>query len=394
MRRLVSPPALAALVLLVACGTACATPPSRLLFQVNPGEGFNLRRDALLRAALVVRHAGAPWTLSLPPIPPTPHWADGSTALPWSTFFDLDRLGTVVPVAEWQGGTIDDTWVLLKTPPPAEGGDLFAKSDCASDPEVAARHPRDGDGWSLPTLGTTPPARTRTLACLTAFAPFTRLADELRPIAGRTILVERFERLFWPPEIYDGPEYWEVRRAMVFAPRLRAEAARWREATFGKEPYLAVHLRRRDFLGTGRELPSLDDVVAQVRTALAAHGLQRVFLATDATPEEVGTLAQRLPIVRWTPAPGTHWHDGEAAIVDQILAADAAWFIGTEGSTFTTVIAEERELADRPSASTWNVLCPGRTAADGRRSFACEQPRPRHPTDQRGVARSGARNSR
>lgn len=394
MRRIVSRPALAALALLLACGTARATPPSRLLFQVNPGEGFNLRRDALLRAALVARHAGAPWTLALPPIPPTPHWTDGTAPLPWSTFFDLDRLRTVVPVDEWSGGVIDDTWVLLKTPPPAEGGDLFAKTDCASDPEVAATHPRDGDGWSLPALGVTPPARTRTLACLTAFAPLTRLADELRPIPGRTILVERFERLFWPPDLYDGPEYWTVRRAMVFAPRLRAEAARWRSATFGSEPYLAIHLRRRDFLATGRELPSLDDVVAQVRTALAAHGLHRVFLATDATPDEVRTLEQHLPIVRWTPPPGTHWHDGEAAIVDQILAADAAYFIGTEGSTFTTVIAEERELAGKPSATTWNVLCPGRDGGDGNRSYVCEQPRARHPTDQRGVARSGARNSR
>lgn len=394
MRRIVSRPALAALALLLACATARAEDPSRLLIQVNPGEGFNLRRDALLRAALVVRHLGAPWTLALPPIPPTPHWTDGAEPLPWSTFFDLGRLRTVVPVEAWSAGEIDDTWVLLKTPPPAEGGDLFAKTDCASDPEVVATHPRAGDGWALPTLGVTPPAQTRALVCLTAFAPFTRLVDELRPLAGRTVLVERFERLFWPPDLYDGPEYWTVRRAMAFAPRLRAEAARWRTATFGDQPYLAVHLRRRDFLATGRALPSLDDVVEQVREVLDAHGLHRVFLATDATPDEVRKLEQRLPIVRWTPPPGTRWRDGEAAIVDQILAADAAWFVGTDGSTFTTVIAEERELAGKPSATTWNVLCPGRTGADGTRSFACEQPRARHPSDQGGVARSGEGNSR
>lgn len=394
MRRRVSRPALATLALLLACGTARAAQPSRLLIQVNPGEGFNLRRDVLLRAALVVRHLGAPWTLALPPIPPTPHWTDGTAPLPWSTFFDLDRLRTVVPVEEWRGGTIDDTWVLLKTPPPTDGGDLFAKTDCASDADVVASHPRDGGARALPGLGVTPLAHTRALVCLMAFAPFTRLVDELRPLAGRTVLVERFERLFWPPDLYDGPEYWTVRRAMVFAPRLRAEAARWRAATFGDEPYLAVHLRRRDFLATGRDLPSLDDVVEQVRAALDAHGLHRVLLATDAPPDEVRTLAQRLPIVRWAPPPGTHWHDGEAAIVDQILAADAAWFVGTEGSTFTTVIEEERELAGKPPATTWNVLCPGRTGADGKRGFACEQPRARHPSDQGGVARSGERNSR
>ena len=47
-------------------------------------------------------------------------------------------------------------------------------------------------------------------------------------------------------------------------------------------PYLAMHLRRADFLyAHADKVPSLDAVVSQVKDLLEKHKLQKVFLATD-----------------------------------------------------------------------------------------------------------------
>jgi peptide-O-fucosyltransferase len=355
----------------------------RLLYRVNPAEGFNLRRDAFLRAALLVRRLGPQWTLVLPPFLPTPHWrnADGG-ALPWSTFFAVERIAAVVPVVEWTAAmpgdapVVDTAWVLESAPAPPSGGEMFAARDCAAVPDLAARYAHVSDGWVARGFGE-PELRTAALSCWDVFAPFTRLARELPSAPGRTVFIDRFERLFWDPIEYDSADYWTVRRSMVFAARLRSEAARFRAATFGDEPYLAIHLRRGDFVASGRPFPSLDDVAAQARQARAANNLRRVFLATDATADEVERLQRTLPFDRWVPPAGERWADGEAAIVDQILAARAAHFIGSAGSTFTTVIMEERELAGQPPASTYNVLCPGTPAAAGGETFVCDQPQPR-----------------
>lgn len=48
-------------------------------------------------------------------------------------------------------------------------------------------------------------------------------------------------------------------------------------------PYLAVHLRRKDFIWGHREdVPSLEGAVKKIRSLMKTHGLGRVFVATDA----------------------------------------------------------------------------------------------------------------
>ena len=50
-------------------------------------------------------------------------------------------------------------------------------------------------------------------------------------------------------------------------------------------PYLAVHLRRADFLYARKDLlPTLDGAVKQIKTIMEKHKLDKVFLATD-SPE-------------------------------------------------------------------------------------------------------------
>jgi len=78
-----------------------------LLYEVNPGEGFNLRRDVYMRMANLVRVLNDDlrnwWTLVLPPWSRLYHWRSNivQEQIPWATFFDLDSLSRHVPVMEF-----------------------------------------------------------------------------------------------------------------------------------------------------------------------------------------------------------------------------------------------------------------------------------------------------
>lgn len=63
---------------------------------------------------------------------------------------------------------------------------------------------------------------------------------------------------------------------MVFKPKRNAKGG----------PYLAVHLRRRDFVWSRRkEVPSLEGAAKQIKILLDKFELKTVFIATDA-PEK------------------------------------------------------------------------------------------------------------
>jgi peptide-O-fucosyltransferase len=89
-----------------------------LLYSVNPGEGFNLRRDVYMRAATLVRELRKTedWVLVLPPWPHLHHWKTNylQANLKWEKFFDLPSLSEYVPVIEFEdfltkeGRTIDE----------------------------------------------------------------------------------------------------------------------------------------------------------------------------------------------------------------------------------------------------------------------------------------------
>jgi len=78
-----------------------------LLYEVNPGEGFNLRRDVYVRIANLVRVLNDDlkswWTLVLPPWSRQYHWRSNvlQQQIQWATFFDIDSLSRHVPVMEF-----------------------------------------------------------------------------------------------------------------------------------------------------------------------------------------------------------------------------------------------------------------------------------------------------
>ena len=89
-----------------------------LLYSINPGEGFNLRRDVYMRAASLVRELckTEDWLLVLPPWPHLPHWRTDylQDNIKWENFFDLPSLSEYVPVIEFddylekEGRSIDE----------------------------------------------------------------------------------------------------------------------------------------------------------------------------------------------------------------------------------------------------------------------------------------------
>ena len=78
-----------------------------LIYDVNPGEGFNLRRDVYLRAANLVKilNEKSNWTLVVPPWRRLYHWKTHDieqNAMPWKTFFDMKSMNRYVPVIEFE----------------------------------------------------------------------------------------------------------------------------------------------------------------------------------------------------------------------------------------------------------------------------------------------------
>ncbi|MEQ2206085.1 GDP-fucose protein O-fucosyltransferase 2 [Xenoophorus captivus] len=79
-----------------------------LLYDVNPPEGFNLRRDVYIRMASLVktlRKEGDDWVLVLPPWGRLYHWQSPDIhqiRIPWGEFFSLTSLQANVPVIEYE----------------------------------------------------------------------------------------------------------------------------------------------------------------------------------------------------------------------------------------------------------------------------------------------------
>lgn len=85
---------------------ANSTETKYLIYDVNPGEGFNLRRDVYLRVSNLVKLLleKQKWILVLPPWRRLYHWRSqiDQTGLPWETFFDLNNMNKYVPVIDFK----------------------------------------------------------------------------------------------------------------------------------------------------------------------------------------------------------------------------------------------------------------------------------------------------
>ncbi|KAM6260199.1 LOW QUALITY PROTEIN: GDP-fucose protein O-fucosyltransferase 2 [Spheniscus humboldti] len=386
---------------------AAAAPRTRyLLYDVNPPEGFNLRRDVYIRIASLLKTLlkSENWVLVLPPWGRLYHWQSPSilqVRIPWSEFFDLPSLNKNIPVIEYEqflaesgGPFIEQIYVLQGYAEGWKEGTWEEKTDerpCIDQLMYSKDKHEYYRGWFWGYEET----RGLNVSCLSVQGSASIVAPILlKNTSAQSVMLDRAENLLH--DHYGGKDYWNTRRSMVFAKHLRVVGDEFRnkylqstdeaDRTHYKEdwtqmkvkmgtalggPYLGVHLRRKDFIWGHREdVPSLQGAVKKIRSLLEMHKLEKVFVATDAVEEEIELLKKLLPeMVRFEPS----WEelelykDGGLAVIDQWICAHARYFIGTSVSTFSFRIHEEREILGFDPKTTYNRFC-------GEKEKNCEQP--------------------
>lgn len=211
------------------------------LYDVNPGEGFNLRRDVYVRMANLVqrlREQSLPtsnWTLVLPPWGPLYHWFSRNlqqTQISWSSFFDITSLSRFIPVIEFEEFlrlspsvvTIPYVYTLQHF---SEGwGEHFEEKlqvrTCNEQTIYEKRNDGFYYGWFF---GYEDRVRAREFQCLSAQGFVTVLTDFVLknltwPIENevKSVMFERAETLLHVE--YGRLNYWKARRSMRYAKRL------------------------------------------------------------------------------------------------------------------------------------------------------------------------------
>ncbi|KAM9287503.1 LOW QUALITY PROTEIN: GDP-fucose protein O-fucosyltransferase 2-like [Morus bassanus] len=385
---------------------AAASRTRYLLYDVNPPEGFNLRRDVYIRIASLLKTLlkSENWVLVLPPWGRLYHWQSPDilqVRIPWSEFFDIPSLNKNIPVIEYEqflaesgGPFIEQIYVLQGYAEGWKEGTWEEKIDerpCIDQLLYSKDKHEYYRGWFWGYEET----RGLNVSCLSVQGSASIVAPILlKNTSAQSVMLDRAENLLH--DHYGGKDYWNTRRSMVFAKHLRVVGDEFRnnylqstdeaDRTHYKEdwtqmkvkmgtalggPYLGVHLRRKDFIWGHREdVPSLQGAVKKIHSLLEMHQLEKVFVATDAVEEEIELLKKLLPeMVRFEPS----WEelelykDGGLAVIDQWICAHARYFIGTSVSTFSFRIHEEREILGFDPKTTYNRFC-------GEKEKNCEQP--------------------
>lgn len=380
-------------------------PKRYLLYDTNPGEGFNLRRDVFIRIANLVkdlRKSGVyDWRLVLPPWGRIGyHWQERDmeqSRIPWKAFFEVDEINRYIPVMELEEyfeeigeDKIDEVWYLQRY---AEGwGSGFVERiherDCIDAPAYNTDQERKYRGWFFGY----PSTHATGFKCVSVQGFSSILVDPLNGgnTTSRSIMLDRAENVLH--KNYGQFEYWNARRSLVFSKELRAVAANFRadflDSTDEKDetdiwtrhwdnvvrdvrkpdalggPYIAVHLRRKDFLYARKaELPSLKGAANEIKKRMKEFDVTKVFIATDGVQgerDEMRKLIGKDNVFFFDPSPEMEkkFKKGGIAIIDQIICANGRYFTGSKESTFTFRIQEEREIMGFHPDRTYNRLCP------------------------------------
>ncbi|XP_015275239.1 PREDICTED: GDP-fucose protein O-fucosyltransferase 2 [Gekko japonicus] len=301
---------------------AASVAPHRryLLYDVNPPEGFNLRRDVYIRIASLIKtlSKSEAWVLVLPPWGRLYHWQSPDihqVRIPWFEFFDVPSLNKNIPVIEYEqflaesgGPFIEQIYVLQNY---AEGWkegtweEKINERPCIDQPTYSMDKQKYYRGWFWGYEET----RGLKLACLSVQGSASIIAPLLLNTSSRSVMLDRAENLLH--DHYAGKDYWDTRRSMVFAKHLRVVGdlfrAKYLNSTDEKDrtrynedwtkmkvklgtalggPYLGVHLRRRDFVwGHRNDVPSLRGTVKKITSLMSLQKLERVFVATDAVAD-------------------------------------------------------------------------------------------------------------
>ncbi|XP_060262256.1 GDP-fucose protein O-fucosyltransferase 2 isoform X5 [Ovis aries] len=327
-----------------------------LLYDVNPPEGFNLRRDVYIRIASLLKTLlkTEEWVLVLPPWGRLYHWQSPDihqVRIPWSDFFDLPSLNRNIPVIEYEqfiaesgGPFIDQVYVLQGYAEGWKEGAWEEKIDsrpCIEPPLYSQDKHEYYRGWFWGYEET----RGLNVSCLSVQGSASIIAPVLlRNTSARSVMLDRAENLLH--DHYGGKEYWDTRRSMVFARHLRAVGDEFRSRYLNSTdvadgiPFEEDWTRMKSWRSCGG--------CCLRWCASNPRGRSWSSTRTGAWPSWTSG-SVRTPGGRPSPA------------------APARFFIGTSVSTFSFRIHEEREILGLDPKTTYNRFC-------GDEEKACEQP--------------------
>ncbi|XP_011177082.2 GDP-fucose protein O-fucosyltransferase 2 [Zeugodacus cucurbitae] len=389
-----------------------------LLYDVNPPEGFNLRRDVYIRLAVFVRQLASrePFQnirLVLPPWRRLYHWKSSHLeqhSLPWELFFDVESMRRYAPVLDFPEFLEEIAQFGLQEPPYVQVQKVFQLLNFEDMFEQGVFHEKfqfehdcRKEQYLHGYLLQQPMLLDNDFACVRYQGSVNLLERVLRhelknntaPMANDVKVYAILNAEIVLHDQWGDREFWRARRSMRFAEPLQAIAEEYRERILKSDKaieriqrppmwesereyqqalggdYLAVHFRRGDFVHwRQKSTPTLKSAATQIRAQLQLLNLTTVYIATDTTAMELTNLKaylQRIRVRRFTPESLTQKaliKDGGLAIVDQIICAHARHFMGTFESTFTYRIYEEREILGFPQHTTFNTLCKYATLED------------------------------
>ncbi|XP_038221065.1 GDP-fucose protein O-fucosyltransferase 2 [Zerene cesonia] len=355
-----------------------------VFYDVNPPEGFNLRRDVYMRFAIMLAEAhkvgkNDNWRLVLPPWKNLYHWktkSSRSPAVPWGHFFNINSLKSFAPVVELhevfdktEGKSlkIDRVYVLQNFADAFENGDFTDKWEIS-------RGCSYGGFWGYNNV------TSNVIECVNFQGKISKLWEliALHP-SDRYVMFAHAEIPLH--DTYGTKTFWDCRRSMKFNENLVTRAEDFISKYLNCDTkicnnYASVHWRRQDFARYRKnDVPSIKGTAKQIHKQIKQFNsyINTVFIATDADMTSLRQLELELTQLGYlvyyfkpSTADLDKYKDGGIAIIDQIICSHAAYFIGTHESTFTFRIQEEREILGHESRTTFNRLCPDK----GR----CEKP--------------------
>ena len=322
---------------------------------------------------------------------------------PLSSFFNVSRLALGVPLvplprfARAVGGRLDRLWRMAPPLGCAHSRRTLLLSRAVGEDTI--------DAYGVPlrvddeSCDDGPRAHDAPLA--TYFAAAERSVGVWRYRRGWLHGAQHTVR--WPDPLQ--PDYWAMRRRLVFRDELWQAARAFAAAEsgplgalggglgggLGGEPFVAIHWRRGDRthpeMGAGGaaqyDAVAPAALIAFARRVLRLTGLRRLLLLTNSgRSDEIAQLHAALPgLVRYAPAgaytsvgnggaggtglppsslpPPQHWRTLQYdACVEQILATIATAFVAgphhfDKVSSFARVVIEERALHGQPPNSTF-----------------------------------------
>jgi UDP-glucose:O-linked fucose beta-1,3-glucosyltransferase len=391
--------------------TTGSSPQSKkyLLYKVQSGEGFNLQRNVFMRVTRMMAQFpdAHNFTIVLPPFANSIHWSDRSTHS-FGKFFDLEILRenlNAVELSEFLSAHHSvDTVVHLTTKGNHSAAEVVSRYDEQREctPESVTS---ENSGWRNELqikqddhdsmapfegsmLGYT--FRVRNLVCLEVRYDMhgNHLASALAEILSNSssVLVDNAGKISWNYASGEGeqsPSYYNLLATMRFKKHVHDAALDFMSFHRFSQDFVAVHMRRKDFLDVRPDVPSPAEVgiqlAALIRNLLLDESLTlqspriiSVYVATDSTDPKKDIVDLRDSLnaslerrnganvsVEVLSFSGTDHglEEGEMALIDQIICSSATQFVGSNTSYFTKTVFEERLLLGKSIPSTYAALC-------------------------------------